>query len=139
MNLIRKTKSKTLKITPKCGNSLYDITSMINLVLEKNKLKNGLLNIHVQSSTAAITIQENGESHLKKDIVLLLNGLVSSYLKTKEILEINNDARIKAALIGSNKTIPIIKGKLALADCQKIFLCEFDQPNIQRKIIITPI
>jgi tetratricopeptide (TPR) repeat protein len=49
-----------------------------------------------------------------------------------------NDAHLKAAIIAPGKTIPIIKGKLALSKCQKIFFCEFDQPNIQSEIIVTP-
>jgi secondary thiamine-phosphate synthase enzyme len=134
MIFIRKNrKSKSIKFTPKIGNTLYDITSLIELSISNFKLKNGLINLHVRASTAAILIQENGESRVKRDIVHFLYNMVQNNDDHK-----TNIAHLKAALIGPSKTIPIIKGKLALSKCQKIFICEFDVPNIEREILITP-
>ena len=139
MNLKRRNKrSKILKFTPKYSNSIYDITSLIELHIEAYRLKNGLINVHIQSSTAAILIQENGETRVKKDLIYFLQNLIQNNLIEQNDHYKDNEAHVKAALIGPSKTIPVIQGKLALSKCQKIFLCEFDQANIQREILITP-
>ena len=138
MFLKKRYSSRKLNFTAKYGNRLYDITSLIELLVENSRLKNGLINVHIQASTAAILIQENGETRVKKDIIHFLQNLIQSNLINQSDQDNYNDAHLKAALIGPSKTVPIIKGKLALSKCQRIFLCEFDGPNIEREILITP-
>ena len=139
MFLQKKRCSKKIIFTAKYGNRLYDITSLFKISMEDFRLKNGLINIHVQANTAAILIQENGDSPFKKDLV----GFMQNLIQFNPIIQFENEnfynAHLKAALIGPGKTIPVIKGKLALSNSQKIFLCEFDGPNTQREIVITPI
>ncbi len=36
-----------------------------------------------------------------------------------------------------SKTVPIDNWKLALSKCQKIFLCEFDEPQKNKNILVT--
>ena len=138
MILRKRRRNKIFKFTAKYGNHLYDITSLIELLIEDFRLKTGVVNIHVQASTAAVLVQENGETYVKKDIIDFMQNLIQSNLINQNDQDNNNDAHLKAALIGPSKTVPIIKGKLALSKCQKIFLCEFDEPNIQREVIVTP-
>ncbi len=136
--IFKRNKSKILKFTAKYGNHLYDITTLIELLVEVSRFKNGLVNVHVQASTAAIMIQENGETRVKRDIIHFLQNLIQSNVINQNDQYKYDNAHLKAALIGPGKTVPIIKGKLALSKCQKIFLCEFDGPNIEREILITP-
>ena len=138
MILRKRRRSKIFKFTAKYGNHLYDITSLIELLIEDFRLKTGVVNVHVQASTAAILIQENGKTYVKKDIIDFMQNLIQSNLINQNDQYRYNDAHLKASLIGPSKTIPVIKGKLALSKCQKIFLCEFDRPNIEREILITP-
>ena len=135
----RKQHSKTIQITPKYGNYLYDITSLIELIVERSKFKNGLVNVHVQASTAAIMIQENGDTTARKDIMRFLQKLIPTGTCEHYKVNYNGEAHIKASLIGPGKTIPITKGKLDLSKCQKIFLCEFDRPGKARNILIKTI
>jgi len=48
-------------------------------------------------------------------------------------------AHIKAALIGSSVSIPIVDGTLALGTWQGIFLCEFRNHATPRKLVVTVI
>jgi secondary thiamine-phosphate synthase enzyme len=82
-------------------------------------------------------IQENGESQFKKDIISFFLQLISSYTKEKNLLDINSVSRIMVSLVGPSKTIPLMNGKLALAEHQRVFLCEFSQSHTEREIIIT--
>ena len=49
----------------------------------------------------------------------------------------NGDAHLKSSLTGPAETIPVIEGKPALGRWQNIFLCEFDGPRDNRKIVVT--
>ena len=137
ISIKRRKQIAVINITPKYSNELYDITSIIELKIKELKHYNGLVNIHIMANTAAILIQENGESQLNKDFTTFFQQLINSYLYNYPIFNINNDARIKASIIGPCKTIPVIKGKLALSESQKVFLCEFDGPRKTRKIVIS--
>jgi secondary thiamine-phosphate synthase enzyme len=134
----KKNYNKTISFTPNYGKRLYDITPLIELAIDDYKPMSGLINILLKANTAAIMIQENGESHFKKDFMKFINTLFSSYNTNYELFDTNNGARLMASMIGPSVTIPVINGKLLLSKNQKVFLCEFDEPNIEREILITP-
>jgi secondary thiamine-phosphate synthase enzyme len=124
-----------LYINTKNREELIDITSIV----EKNiTIKNGILNIFVPHATAAITINENADRNLPKDISNFLNKVVSNGIWLHDKIDNNADAHIKASVIGSSVSIPIENRKLQLGQWQDIFLCEFDGPR-KRKIILTEI
>lgn len=140
MNMfLRKSKNNSdiILLTPKYKDHLYDITSLVELFIEKSKLKNGFVNIHVKSCTAAIMIQENGDNSAKKDILKFLNQLTTSENWGLDKNNKNSKAYLKASLIGPSKIVPVIDKKLVLSFSQKIFFCEFDGPDLQREIILS--
>ena len=114
---------------------LIDITKIIE---DKIKINNGLLNLFIPHATAGVTINENADSNLPKDITDFLNKLVSKGNWKHDRIDNNADSHIKASLIGSSVSIPIKDGKLVLGRWQDIFFCEFDGPR-KRKIILTEI
>ncbi|MDD5192920.1 MAG: secondary thiamine-phosphate synthase enzyme YjbQ [Candidatus Nanoarchaeia archaeon] len=110
-----------------------DITHEIE---EEISIKNGLVNIFVPHATAAVTINENADPNLPKDINDFLNKLVKKGVWMHDKIDGNADAHIKASLIGSSVMVPVENGKMQLGTWQDIFLCEFDGPR-KRKIIIS--
>lgn len=109
-----------------------DITSEIENIIEKNKVKDGICFVFVSHTTAGITINENADPSVRKDIINKLDKLVprdSNYSHS----EGNSDAHIKASLMGFSESILIDEGRLVLGTWQGIFFCEFDGPR-QRKI-----
>jgi thiamine phosphate synthase YjbQ (UPF0047 family) len=44
---------------------------------------------------------------------------------------------LKSGLVGPSETIPLIDGKVGLSTWQNLFLCEFDGPRTERKIVCT--
>jgi secondary thiamine-phosphate synthase enzyme len=126
-----------IQLKPKYKDHLYDITSLVELSIESSKLKNGLVNIHIKSCTAAIMIQENGDNAAKKDILKFLHDIIPQGKWELDLNNKNGQAYLKSALIGSNKTVPFINKRLAFSENQRIFLCEFDNPGLNREIIVT--
>jgi secondary thiamine-phosphate synthase enzyme len=89
----------------------------------------------VPHTTAGITINENADPDVKRDISGTLERLLPWRYDYKHI-EGNSAAHIKASLMGSSVSVPLRVGRLELGTWQGIVLCEFDGPR-RRRVIIT--
>ncbi|MBN2349421.1 MAG: YjbQ family protein [Bacteroidales bacterium] len=118
-------------------NGLYDITHEVQEILEQSKVETGVVSVYVQGATAAIMIQENWDESVQNDMVSLLKKLVPTGIWEHDAQDDNADSHLKAGLIGPSETIPIISGQLGLSTWQNIFLCEFDGPRNERRIVVT--
>jgi len=110
---------------------LVDITANIQKVIDKHKITEGVLHIFCPHTTAAVTVNENYDPSVQTDISDTLTKLIphhSDYAHT----EGNADAHIKAAIIGSSRTLFIQNSKIALGTWQGIYLCEFDGPRTRK-------
>lgn len=100
----------------------------------------GLLTLFIQHTSAGLTINENADSDVRTDFESIFNRLVPEHLPfLKHTIEGPDDmpAHIKAALVGSSVSIPIISGRLALGTWQGIYLCEFRNHASSRHLIAT--
>lgn len=109
-------------------NQLIDISKDIRAIIDKHKIKEGVLHVFCPHTTAAITINENADPSVQTDISETLSKLIPlrpDYAHT----EGNADAHIKASIVGSSRTLFINEGKIAFGTWQGIYLCEFDGPR----------
>ncbi len=100
--------------------------------------KNGVLNLFIRHTSAALTINEDADPSVRDDFESFLNYIVPENMSfLTHTLEGPDDmpAHIKAALIGNSISLPIIDGKLALGTWQGIYLCEFRNSASGRKLI----
>ncbi|HIE43843.1 MAG TPA: YjbQ family protein [Candidatus Omnitrophica bacterium] len=105
-----------------------DITSLIEEKVRSSGINNGIVTIFVPHTTAAVTINENADPSVVKDILSTLHRIVppqGSYFH----MEGNAHAHIKSSIIGSSRQIIIENGRLKLGTWQGIFFCEFDGPR----------
>ncbi|WKZ18937.1 MAG: secondary thiamine-phosphate synthase enzyme YjbQ [Candidatus Jettenia sp. CY-1] len=105
-----------------------DITVDVNRIVQKSGTQEGVCYVYVPHTTAAVTINENADPSVQRDIISELNKIVpwdGCYSHT----EGNSAAHIKSTLVGSSVSIPISDGKLALGTWQGIYFCEFDGPR----------
>jgi secondary thiamine-phosphate synthase enzyme len=125
----------TLHVPTRKRVEFIDITSE---VAEKVKdISGGICVVYCPHTTAGLTINENADPSVQKDIIGHLGELVPAD-KRYEHLEGNADAHIKTSLVGSSLQIIIEKGHLVLGTWQGIYFCEFDGPrsrNIYIQII----
>ncbi len=128
---------KTLNITTKQRAEFIDITSKIEKLVSDSAIEKGICFIFCPHTTAGLTINENADPSVKKDIINHLQEAITpdkGYLH----LEGNADSHIKASTMGSSLNIIIKDRKLALGTWQGIYFCEFDGPrsrNVYVKII----
>jgi len=113
---------------------LIDITHLIQKVVTENKIKSGLCTVYVPHTTAAVTINENADPSVRRDIITELNKIVP-FDDNYSHLEGNAAAHIKASIIGPSETILVDGGNLVLGTWQGVYFCEFDGPR-HRKVIV---
>ncbi len=116
---------------------LINITRSIQEVVGKSGVEEGLCFIFIPHTTAAVTINENADPSVSRDIVMELNKMVS-FEGPYQHGEGNSSAHIKASLVGSSPTLFVEFGKLVLGTWQGIFFCEFDGPRnrtVQVKVV----
>lgn len=100
----------------------------------------GLLNILIQHTSAAISLNENADPSVRVDFETFMNKLVPENDRSfTHTLEGSDDmpAHLKSSLIGASLTIPITNHRLNLGTWQGIYLCEFRNSGGKRKLVIT--
>lgn len=113
---------------------LIDITDHIRgLVAQYGADKRACI-VYVPHTTAAVTINENADPDVKRDILYGLDLIVPATSRYRH-LEGNSPAHIKASLMGASQYILIDNGKLVLGTWQGIYLAEFDGPRT-RKVVV---
>jgi secondary thiamine-phosphate synthase enzyme len=100
----------------------------------------GLLNLFVQHTSCALTINENADPDVRTDLSQIMDRLVRErepyYDHTMEGPD-DMPAHAKSSLFGVSLTIPITDGRLALGTWQGIYLCEFRNYGGNRRIVAT--
>jgi secondary thiamine-phosphate synthase enzyme len=111
-----------------------NITSLVNKAVSESGVKDGVAIVFVPHTTAGVTINENADPDVVKDI---LSGLNKAFPEKDNYLHIegNSHAHIKASLMGSSCSIIIENGKLKLGTWQGVYFCEFDGSR-NRKVYI---
>ena len=107
---------------------MIDITRMVSDVVRHSNVKHGLCIVFVPHTTAAITINENADPAVCKDIIEELNKIIPLQDNYRH-MEGNSAAHIKATLTGSSQTVIIENGELQLGTWQSLFFCEYDGPR----------
>jgi secondary thiamine-phosphate synthase enzyme len=133
--------SRSLKINSSSNFQIMDITSdviaILNDINNENRINEGIVNIFTKHSTSAIRINEN-EKGLLNDFEKALKDIVKEKDNYKhDFIDNNAASHIRAFLLGSSETVPIIDGRLALGTWQSIFFIELDGPRTNRTIDLT--
>ncbi|MBN1552542.1 YjbQ family protein [bacterium] len=114
---------------------LIDITSKVSEVVRSIDKTNGICIVFVPHTTAGITINENADPDVKKDIRDTLSRLIPKGANYRH-LEGNADSHVKASLVGASVTIMVENKNLMLGTWQGIQFCEFDGPR-NRSVLIS--
>ena len=119
---------ESFSIKTKSKEEFIDITAEIDMVVKAKNIISGLCTIYIPHTTAGITINENADRDVPRDI---LKGFSNLDFENMNFLhqEGNSPAHIKSSIIGCTALIIIHKGILQLGTWQGIFFCEFDGPR----------
>jgi len=114
--------------------NFYNITKCVNQALAKSGVNNGLCVIYCPHTTAGITINENADPDVVRDMLL---GLDKAFPDRPEFrhMEGNSAAHLKASAMGNGVNVIITEGRLLLGTWQGVYFCEFDGPR-ERKFFV---
>jgi secondary thiamine-phosphate synthase enzyme len=125
---------RQIEISTRSRIVLEDITMQVQRAVSESGVRDGACLVYVPHTTAGVTVNENADPSVQRDILTTLSKLVprdGSYSHT----EGNADAHIKASLVGSSAMVFIESGRLVLGTWQGIYLCEFDGPRRRRVLV----
>ena len=124
-------KAEQIQVKTHQREELIDITREVQNFVAKSGVDEGILYLFVPHTTGAVTINENADPDVKRDILYKLN---------KEIPqndgyhhgEGNSDAHVKSSLVGPSLQIIITGGQPLLGTWQGVYFCEFDGPRSRK-------
>lgn len=129
---------KTIHL-PNHRRGFHLITS--DILRELGKLpETGMVNLLIQHTSAALTLNENADPDVRSDLESFTNKLIpENHPIFTHVLEGSDDmpAHFKSSLFGASLTIPVTNHRLNLGTWQGIYLCEFRNHGGNRRIIAT--
>lgn len=108
------------------------VTDEIQRMVTQHGWKEGVLTVYVPHTTAGVTIQENADPDVVRDMIYALEKAVPWKDPNYRHAEGNTAAHVKAAMLGTSAQCIVTKGHLALGTWQGIYFCEFDGPRTRQ-------
>ncbi len=119
----------SLKTARRC--ELVNVTRQVSEAVSDSGVKDGICVVFVPHTTAGVTINENADPDVTRDILLHMERLVPEDPAFAHS-EGNSDAHIKSSLFGPSLTVVIRDGRLLLGTWQGVYFAEFDGPRSRR-------
>ncbi len=113
---------------------MIDISDDVRRIVARDNIVNGICLIYVPHTTAGVTINENADPDVPRDILAALERAVPTQAAYRHA-EGNSAAHVKASLMGASATVIIAEGQLVLGTWQSVFFCEFDGPRTRQCVI----
>lgn len=122
------------------GKGTYEITGEAQALINKHKVRHGIIILFVPHTSCSIIAMENAEPAARRDLEKFFNELVpesTDYFEHDDEGPDDMPAHIRMALTRSSETIPIADGQMQLGTWQGIFLFEHRRAEHHRRISAT--
>jgi len=133
-------KQKTIQLHAKARGFHLVTREVVNQLPELAGFRIGLAHFFIQHTSASLTINENADPDVRRDMESHFNHFVPENQHYYEhTLEGSDDmpAHIKSSTLGCSLTIPIRDGCLALGTWQGIYLGEHRNHGSFRQVVVT--
>ena len=111
-----------------------NIDNEVERIVSESGVDDGFCVVYVPHTTAAVTINENADPDVIRDMIMETSKIVP-FSDGYRHAEGNSAAHIKASFFGSSELVNIYNGRLVFGTWQSLFFCEFDGPRT-RKVIV---
>ena len=118
-------------------NNWTDVTDRARETLRESGVKDGLCVVYCPHTTAGITINENADPDVVRDLIFALEQTYPDRPEFRHA-EGNSAAHLKASVVGSGVTLILQGGKPLLGTWQGVYFCEFDGPRTRRFFVTIP-
>jgi secondary thiamine-phosphate synthase enzyme len=130
--------SHKLRVTTR-GKGFVEITEDLRRWLRGISAGNGLLTVFVCHTSASLTIQENADPNVRRDLMTTLDRLAPEdalYAHAEEGLD-DMTSHIKSMLTEVSLSIPVMDGRMALGTWQGVYLIEHRAAPHERNIALS--
>lgn len=122
---------KEISIQTRSHMEMTDITASVQKRVSEEKIESGICLVYTPHTTAAVTINENADPDVPRDILDALDRAIPLMANYRHA-EGNSAAHVKSSLVGASELVMIENGRLILGVWQSIFFCEFDGPRTRK-------
>lgn len=112
---------------------MIDITQRVSEIVRQSLPTNGLCVVYVPHTTCGLTINENADSDVVRDILFALDRAVPD--SGFHHGEGNSAAHVKSSMMGFSLTIPVENKRMLLGTWQGVYLCEFDGARMRNVLV----
>jgi secondary thiamine-phosphate synthase enzyme len=122
----------TFEVRTTARNQFVEITDEVRAAVRRAGVKAGVCVVYCPHTTAGLTIQENADPDVVRDMLLWLGQHVPKDVPGFRHAEGNSDSHLKASLVGSSVTLIVDAGDVVLGRWQGVYFCEFDGPRTRQ-------
>jgi secondary thiamine-phosphate synthase enzyme len=125
---------------PAFSRGFHLITShVVESLPELSSARVGLLHVFVQHTSASLTINENADPDVPRDLESSFSAIAPEDFPYRHTCEGPDDmpAHVKASMLGSSVSVPVRDGSLCLGTWQGIYLCEHRNHAGPRSLVLT--
>ena len=124
---------------PTRGKGLYEITAPTREWLSGQGIADGMLTVFIRHTSASLTIQENADPDVTRDLEAFFSRLVPEndplYVHTIEGPD-DMPAHVRAALTQTSLSIPVLGGQMTLGTWQGIYVFEHRGRPHRRSVVL---
>ena len=125
---------KKLTVNTAQHTQLVNVTGLVRKAVEESGVREGICTVFVPHTTAGVTINENADPDVVRDLISSLEKLVP-WEDGYRHAEGNSAAHLKASMMGFSQQLIVEGGELLLGTWQGIWFCEFDGPR-RRSLVV---
>lgn len=125
----------TLEIRTPQREAMVDIGSRVSEAVRASGVTEGVVHLWSLHTTCALTVNENADPDVQRDMVRKMQGLVPRQEAFYRHAEGNSDSHVKTSLFGPGLTLLVHRGELVLGTWQGVFLAEWDGPRARRVVV----
>ncbi len=127
----------SFEVATTAHSQMVDVTERVRTIVRASGVRDGACLVFVPHTTAAVTVQENADPAVQRDLLAGLAQVVPDVLPGGgfQHREGNSPAHVKATMVGNSLTVPVEGGELMLGTWQAIYLCEFDGPRTRQVLV----
>jgi secondary thiamine-phosphate synthase enzyme len=120
------------------GTGFVDVTGEVAKFLREARAHEGAVTLFIRHTSASLTIQENADPSVLRDLTTALNRLAPENAGWVHDTEGPDDmpAHIKTMLTATSLQIPVLNGEMALGTWQGIYVAEHRARPHRREIVL---
>ena len=126
---------ETIEIRTARRAELVEITGELRAALRRSGVREGVLVAQSLHTTAGLTVNENADPDVARDLVAKLGQMVPQDEALYRHAEGNSDSHLKTLMCGPSLSVLVSGGELVLGQWQGIYFCEWDGPR-QRRVAV---